>query len=151
MFGKDKEKIEIRALKPSDLSKDSGIYETIKALSPAEPLTPMTRDRFWSEYENGLNKTFVATSHGRIVAMISVWVIRRIAQGGALVGRIEDVIVHPDFQGKGLGTKLMEEAEKYCENIGVYCERLSCSEDKVPFYEKFGFVRHSVSMKRDLE
>jgi GNAT superfamily N-acetyltransferase len=50
-----------------------------------------------------------------------------------------DVIVHPAARGLGLGRRLIEEILeqlKHVERVELYCR-----EDKIPFYEKLGFVR----------
>ena len=58
---------------------------------------------------------------------------------------IMDVIVHPDYQGKGIGKKLMEHVIGYikqftCEDEKVLVNLLTDS-SKVGFYEQFGFQR----------
>ena len=56
---------------------------------------------------------------------------------------IKDVIVSPEYQGKGIGRKLINELLK-CVNdngisgTGVFVE-LCAMPDKMPFYQKFGF------------
>lgn len=57
---------------------------------------------------------------------------------------IQDIMVIPEYQGKKIGTKIMnsllEEVEKYKKinpNIRVY---LGASKGKEEFYKKFGFI-----------
>ena len=56
---------------------------------------------------------------------------------------IKDVIVRPEYQGKGLGRVLINELLKYINENGVKDTRIAvelCAmPDKIPFYEKFGF------------
>ena len=58
---------------------------------------------------------------------------------------IMDVIVHPDFQGYGIGKRLTEELKRHIENtyniIRVY---LTTHEVNVGFYEKLGFEKLAV-------
>ncbi len=58
---------------------------------------------------------------------------------------ITDVIISPDFQGRGLGRKLMENVLAYLKKHSVSDVKLACSlyanPDKEPFYEKFGFQK----------
>lgn len=57
---------------------------------------------------------------------------------------IKDVVVRPEYQGKGIGRKLINELLKFVNDNGikgtqVFVE-LAAVPDKMPFYEKFGFT-----------
>lgn len=56
---------------------------------------------------------------------------------------VKDVMVHPDWQGKRVGTALMQELTRWVEThapdnalVGLYT-----GEDLAPFYRQFGFTR----------
>ena len=56
---------------------------------------------------------------------------------------IKDVVVRPDYQGKGIGTMLIHELMRYVnqngiKGTGIFVE-LCAMPDKIPFYERFGF------------
>ena len=56
---------------------------------------------------------------------------------------IKDVIVRPEYQGKGIGRKLINELLNFVNDngisgTGVFVE-LCAMLDKMPFYQKFGF------------
>lgn len=56
---------------------------------------------------------------------------------------IKDVIVRPEYQGKGIGRLLVNELLKFVNDngikgTGIFVELCSMP-DKRPFYEKFGF------------
>ena len=58
---------------------------------------------------------------------------------------ITDVIVDPDFQGKGLGKQLLDKTLEYLkynsmENVTLACS-LYANPGKEAFYEKFGFKK----------
>lgn len=79
----------------------------------------------------------VSICGGRCVAMA-----RMIGDMG-LCCYIKDVVVHPDYQGRGLGRTLIDELLRFVNEHGisgtsVFVE-LAAMPDKVPFYEKFGF------------
>lgn len=85
------------------------------------------------------NTLFTVSIHGggRCVAMA-----RMIGDMG-LCCYIKDVVVHPDYQGRGLGRTLIDELLRFVNEHGisgtsVFVE-LAAMPDKVPFYEKFGF------------
>jgi len=80
----------------------------------------------------------------------SVWFVARNEEGALLgIGRIitdyiryafiVDVIVAQSFQGKGIGTSLMEAILSKCQSIGIDSINLWPSKGKVRFYERFGF------------
>ncbi len=56
---------------------------------------------------------------------------------------IKDVIVRPEYQGKGIGRLLINELLQFVNDngicgTGVFVE-LCAVPDKIPFYQKFGF------------
>ena len=56
---------------------------------------------------------------------------------------IKDVVVRPEYQGKGIGRMLMNELLRFVNDngisgTGIFVE-LCAEPDKVPFYEKLGF------------
>ncbi len=58
---------------------------------------------------------------------------------------ITDVIVSPDFQGRGLGRKLLDQVVSQLKELSVNNVKLACSlyanPGKETFYEKFGFQK----------
>lgn len=58
---------------------------------------------------------------------------------------ITDVIVSPDFQGRGLGRKLLDQVVSRLKELSVNNVKLACSlyanPGKETFYEKFGFQK----------
>ena len=56
---------------------------------------------------------------------------------------IKDVIVRPEYQGKGIGRMLINELLKFINDHGVkgteIFVELCAMTDKIPFYQKFGF------------
>ena len=65
---------------------------------------------------------------------------------------IKDVIVLPEYQGKGIGRMLIEELLKFINMHGVPDTNISvelCAmPDKIPFYEKFGFSANEAKRLR---
>lgn len=69
----------------------------------------------------------------------------RIITDGGYVFFVADVIVHPDFQGKGIGRLLMEKVMEYIDSNIISGEttfiNLMSIKGKEGFYEKFGFKK----------
>lgn len=72
----------------------------------------------------------------------------RIVGDGAIYFYIQDIVVHPNYQGKGIGKEIMQELMEYLEEnapdkafIGLFA-----SEGKNEFYEKYDFKNYSPNM-----
>lgn len=65
---------------------------------------------------------------------------------------IKDVVVHPEYQGKGIGRTLINELLKFVNDNGVKGSQvfveLAAVHDKMPFYEKFGFTTNEAQRLR---
>ena len=65
---------------------------------------------------------------------------------------IKDVIVRPEYQGQGLGRRLISELLSYINEHGVpgtqIAVELCAMPDKIPFYEKFGFAANEAQRLR---
>ena len=48
-------------------------------------------------------------------------------------------MVHPDFQGKGLGSELMNKMIDYLKKAGIYMISVLYDEGLKDFYARFGF------------
>lgn len=78
----------------------------------------------------------VFTAQSKAIAMA------RVVGDGALFFYIQDVIVHPEFQGRGLGAKLMDEIESFLKRnarkgatIGLFS-----ATGKEAFYERYQYL-----------
>ncbi|MGR3779586.1 GNAT family N-acetyltransferase [Bacillus paramycoides] len=72
----------------------------------------------------------------------------RIVGDGAIYFYIQDIVVHPDYQGKGIGKEIMKVLMKYLEEnapdkafVGLFA-----SKGKGEFYEKYNFRNYSPNM-----
>lgn len=78
-----------------------------------------------------------ARAEGRIVGMA------RLVSDGGYVAYIADVVVRPDFQGKGIGKAMMTMILRHIRESAMPGERiLAClmaAKDREPFYEGLGF------------
>lgn len=65
---------------------------------------------------------------------------------------IKDVVVHPGYQGRGLGRILIGEILEYINANGAegteIAVELCAMPDKIPFYEKFGFAANEAQRLR---
>ena len=52
---------------------------------------------------------------------------------------IQDLMVHPNYQGKGIGTELVNQMIAYMKEKRIYMVSVIFEEELKSFYEKFGF------------
>ncbi len=70
----------------------------------------------------------------------------RLVGFGRLVGdtvmhaMIYDLIVLPEYQGRGIGGQLLDMLVQHCREAGIHDIQLFCARGKRAFYEKRGFV-----------
>ena len=118
-------------IKHNELSAEEFIelWETVWGQGPSLEQTRLAM-------ENTLFRVSVSDGD-RIVAMA------RVIGDKGLDYYIKDVIVRPEYQGRGIGRMLIEELLKYVDENGVsgtdIFVELCAVPDKIPFYEKFGF------------
>ena len=63
-----------------------------------------------------------------------------VVSNGVTDAYIQDVMVRPDYQGRGIGTELMERAIERLKRSRIYMISVIYGEEELrPFYEKFGF------------
>ena len=90
-------------------------------------------------YPKRLYKAFMNSS-----TVLTVWDddklvgLARVLDDSAILAQIHYVLVHPDYQGKGIAGKMIEYIkEKYKDFL--YIEGMPEDKNNVPFYEKHGF------------
>lgn len=65
----------------------------------------------------------------------------RMLSDGLLHAVIFDVIVHPEYRKRGVGTAIMADIVARCRQMKIRDIQLFCARNKVGFYEKCGFKR----------
>lgn len=65
---------------------------------------------------------------------------------------IKDVVVRPEYQGRGIGRLLIGELLRHINDNGIRGTRIAvelCAmPDKIPFYQKFGFAANEAQRLR---
>lgn len=103
-------------------------------------------------YHNCINQDsifFVIVLDNEIVGMLMFSRLFKIIKGGSTVGLIEEVCIHEDHKGKGLGKILVEHVVEYAKQTDCYKVILTCSDELIPFYEKTGFYKSGNTMRVD--
>ena len=116
---------------------DSVDWGELSELYRIAPLGNKSGEWLQTAYTNSLFK-FLARDAGKIVAA------GRAVADGVDCSYLCDIVVHPAYQGKGLGRELMQRlvsASKGHRKIILYAVP-----GREPFYEKFGFRRMKTAM-----
>ncbi|MCY4252860.1 MAG: GNAT family N-acetyltransferase [Thaumarchaeota archaeon] len=141
--------ITTRRLREQDLA--SGFLESLDALRPASHMGQAAASRVLDSVAANPNHVIlVAERDGRVIGATTLLIEPKFIHDGGLVGHIEDVSVRDGERGAGAGSALVRAAIEEARRAGCYKVVLECSERLVPFYERLGLSRHSVSMRRDL-
>jgi GNAT superfamily N-acetyltransferase len=92
---------------------------------------------------------FIATAdapHAHLIAVIEdervagLGVVNKIVHPVRTNAYVDNIVVHPDFRGRGLFTIIMDELEQKAKEWGAVQIKLTCSRESVqPLYEKRGY------------
>ena len=98
--------------------------------------------------QNGLFNVS-AICDGKVVGM------GRLVGDGAMYWYLQEIIVLPEYQGKGIGKSIVNRLIEYIKDTaipGTIIEvGLSAVKGKEPFYEKFGFSVRQSGMRKMME
>ena len=112
-----------------------------------------THDQFWNLFQTtGWNENYQKASGELIQALRSSWYFLgaydgeqlvgfgRLVSDGVLHAMIYELIVLPEYQGRGIGGEILEKLVEKCREAGVHDIQLFCARGKHEFYEKRGFA-----------
>lgn len=137
----------IRLMDATDL--DRGFLEALNALKSVELTAQQAVDVYRHRLKSRV-QTYVAEIDGKIAGTASVFIEPKFIHSGGVVGHIEDVAVHPEFQKHGIGRALVEHLLSECRKWKCYKVILDCAEHVIPFYERLGFHKWERAMRIDL-
>ena len=99
----------------------------------------------WNEYY-GLEKEGLLTAFQNSWFSLFAYAGDRLVAVGRILcdevchALILDMIVHPDYQGKGIGSDLLERLVQKCQAHNIRDIQLFSARDKIGFYRKHGFA-----------
>ena len=111
----------------------------------AEEYLEMRKNAGWFVYEDldAIKRGFAnslyhisARKNGKLIAM------GRIIGDGSVYFYLQDIIVSKEYQGKGIGTMIMDRIMNYINTTAMNNARVGvfAAPDKEPFYKKFDFI-----------
>ena len=116
------QEIEIREIRENDL--ENGFLETLDFLRKASDLDKNKAKEILEKIkQNPSQKIQVAIDDRKIVGCITLLIEQKFIHDGGLVGHIEDVVVRKDYEGKGIGMKLVTSMLEYAKRKKCYKTR----------------------------
>ena len=138
----------IREIEEDDLEK--GFLETLDFLRNASDLDKNKANEILKKIKQNSNHIiYVAIDNKKIVGSTTLLIEQKFIHDGGLVGHIEDVVVRKDYEGKGIGIKLVTSMLERAKEKNCYKTILDCKDDVKQFYERIGFKRESNGMRYD--
>ena len=115
------------------------IYKYNETVS-AKALSDLRESVGWNRMEDEYNNPLM-TSYYHIAVYEDDKLVGYIdsVSNGVTDAYIQDLMVHPDYQGKGLGTELMNQMIAYLKENRIYIISVVFEESLKPFYDRFGF------------
>ena len=128
----------------------NGFLLSLDSLRKTSHIKPKKADMIFDKISEDPNYIiYVAEYNGEIIGATTLLIEQKFIHDGGKVGHIEDVVVRKEYQGKGVGKKIVNALLKYAKKKGCYKTILDCSDELVQFYESIGFKRYSNSMRFD--
>ncbi len=138
--------ITIREIVESDIEK--GFLESLDNLRTASNLDREIATNILKKIISNPNHIiFVAEDNGKIVGSTTLLIEQKFIHEGGKVGHIEDVVVSKEFEGRGIGMKLVRSLLEKAETMNCYKTILDCADKLIPFYERIGFKQESNQMR----
>ena len=138
----------IREIEEDDLK--NGFLETLDFLRNTGDLDKNKANGILKKIKQNPNHIiYVAIDNKKIVGSTTLLIEQKFIHDGGLVGHIEDVVVRKDYEGKGIGIKLVTSLLERAKEKNCYKTILDCKDDVKQFYERIGFKRESNGMRYD--
>ena len=103
---------------------------------------------------NPLHYIFIAIDkrkavNSQVIACCTLLTEPKLIGNADRVGHIEDVAVATEYQGVGVGSRIVDYVTRFgFEKMKCIKVELDCSESTMPFYEKLGYIYSDILMKR---
>jgi ribosomal protein S18 acetylase RimI-like enzyme len=115
-------------------------------------------EEYWELFQTtGWNKEYNFSIQDLATAIQNSWYVISLYNSDRLIGFgrviadgvhhavIVDLIIHPDFQNTGLGSKLLDRLVRKCKDNKIRDIQLFAARDKYAFYEKSGFEKRPIN------
>lgn len=140
--------VTFRKLEESDIM--AGFLESLDSLRKASDLSEEKSKEIFNKIKSNPNHVvFVAVLDSKVIGSTTLLIEPKFIHKGGKVGHIEDVVIAKEYQGTGIGEKLINFVLDHAKQNQCYKTILDCTDDVKQFYEKIGFKKHSNCMRFD--
>jgi len=140
--------VTFRKLEESDIM--GGFLESLDSLRKASDLSEEKAKEIFNKIKSNPNHVvFVAVLDSKVIGSTTLLIEPKFIHKGGKVGHIEDVVIAKEYQGTGIGEKLINFVLDHAKQNQCYKTILDCTDDVKQFYEKIGFKKHSNCMRFD--
>ncbi len=133
--------MEIRKITKNDLDKLMDLYVQLSPVNEGLPV--QTRDEIWEQIQKDDKITYLgAYENDTLIATCFLVIIPNFSNQGRPIGFIENVVTDKKWRGKGVGTKLLNEAiamAKAQNCYKVFLESGIARTGAHEFYRSLGF------------
>ena len=130
----------IRAVRKNELRALLDLYKYLNEDDPEIPVDDKIK-ALWNEILADPEQHYlVAEVDGKLVSSCVLVVIKNLTRNASPYALIENVVTHPDYRNRGIGTRLLKRAQKTAKERGCYKVMLLTGRtEAIPFYQKSGF------------
>ena len=138
-------------------AREEDLPQLISVLSQLNPRAERCNPERAKEVLRKLSKSgqqflMICEIDGKIVGTAELVIKHNLTHGCKPYGFIENVVVDERYRGEGIGVKLVERCIKIAREKGCYKLVLTCREELVKWYGKFGFREFGEkALRLDLE
>ena len=140
--------ITIRKALKSDLEAILELYADLE-IGDDQPLDLHDAERIFGQMKRYPNYAiYVAEFEDTVIGAFALLIMDNLAHRGAPSGIVEDVVVHSQWRGQGIGKAMMQFAMERCRQAGCYKLALSSNikrQSAHEFYRSLGFEQHGYS------
>ena len=128
----------IRNVKLEDLNE---IVSLLKQLSPSSEEDDMDKlkDILNKIIKDDCHYLCVVEENNKIIGSGTLLIQKNLSHSGQPYGHIENIVVHINQRGKGIGKKIVLYLIEKAKENNCYKTILDCKKENVPFYIKCGF------------
>lgn len=137
-----KKQITIRDFESKDMNNVVALLQSVSIFEPEVSKMKYLASKF---IKNCDCYACVAEHDGLVVGIGTIFLYERIR--GGLVAIIEDIAIHENERGSGIGKMVVEKLLDYAKTNNCFKVTLVCSDENIGFYMKIGFKEDYKSMK----